>query len=471
MKPYSLLLKNVRVFDPLNNLDMQGDIAISEGKIAAIEADISPSQAKECHDLQGATAVPGIIDPHVHVGDIWGSRYSQPMLAKAGVCTALDMAGPLDNILSWLPEYGAGLNVAILQYASPPFTFTNSSPSRQEIDEFVNASLTGGAYGVKILGGHYPVTPDASRELIAQTRKQGGYVAWHAGTTDKGSNIEGMREAIECADGNFIHLAHINSYCRGAVRPEIEETQEAISLLLEHPNIYSESYLSPLNGTRLTCENGVPKSLVTCNSLKKLGYEATEAGIEAGFKAGNVYCIVDRDNESKRLTGEEGLRAWREHGTDLGGMFPVNSPVPRYILATAKRPTGDFVVDCFSTDGGCIPRNVIVEMGLALVALEALTLADFVRKTSWNPSRMLRLPNKGTLGIGMDADITVLDLKRHEPVATIASGKVAMLHGKVLGQGTHIICTKQGEKAIRKSGLTPYLADPSTPPLKMSETR
>ena len=471
MKEFDLLLKNVRVFDPLNQIDMQGDIAITDGKIAVIEEDIAPEKAQECHDLGGATAIPGIIDPHVHVGDIWGSRFSQPMLAKAGVCTALDMAGPLDNILSWLPKYGAGLNVAILQYASPPFTLKDSTPSAQEIETFVNTTMTGGAYGVKILGGHYPVTPEGSSQLIAQTRRLGGYVAWHAGTTSNGSNMNGMREAIECADGNYIHLAHINSYCRGAVKPEIEETQEAIELLQANPNIYSESYLSPLNGTRLACENAVPKSLVTCNSLKKLGYEATEAGIEAGFKAGNVYCIVDRNNESQRLTGDEGLRAWREHGTDLGGMFPVNGPAPRLILATAKRPAGDFVVDCFSTDGGCIPRNVIVEMGLALVTLEALTLADFVRKTSWNPSRMLRLPNKGTLGIGMDADVTVLDLKQSTPVATIAVGKVAMLHGKILGHGTQIICTKQGENAIRNSGLTPYLADPSAPPLKMSETR
>lgn len=471
MQEFDLLIQNTHVIDPINKIDLQADIGITNGKIAVIAPDLSPNRAKEHYNLQGATAIPGIIDLHVHAGSIWGSPYAQAMLAKAGVCTALDMAGPLDNVLNLQKEYSAGLNLAILQYASPLYTLKNSNPSKTELQDLVTQSLKGGAYGVKLLGGHYPLTPEASAILIAEITEQGGYVAWHAGTTNKGSNIEGMREAIECAGKNFLHLAHINSYCRGAIRSDIDEMQEAIALLAENPNIYSESYLSPLNGTRLTCEQGAPVSLVTQNSLKKLGFEPTEAGIEAGFKARQVFCVVDSNGESLRLTGEEAIHAWRTHSTDLNGMFPVNPPVPRYALATAKRASGDFVVDCFSTDGGCIPRNVIVEMGLALVELQAITLAEFVQKTSWNPSRILRLPKKGSLGIGMDADITVLDIERRKPVATIANGRLAMLNDKVVGKGTQVICTQQGQAAIRNCGLTPYLADPSTPALKISPTR
>lgn len=471
MPTYDLLLKNLHVFDPQNHVNQQADIAIAQGKIAAVDTDIPVALATETHDMALATAIPGIIDMHVHIGDIWGSPYGQTMLAKAGVCTALDMAGPLENILNVLHKHGAGLNLAILQYASPPFTLKSDTPSKNELATLVKNSLAGGAYGVKLLGGHYPLTPEASRELIEITRSQGGYVAWHAGTTHKGSNIEGMREAIECAGNHFLHLAHINSYCRGSIRPELDEMQEAIDLLLKHPNVYSESYLSPLNGTQLTCENGIPVSLVTGNCLKKLGFEATTQGMQQAFKARQVYCVIDAGNESIRLTGEEGLKIWQERGTQVGGMFPVNPPLPRIGLAAARRNTGDFVVDCFSTDGGCIPRNVIVDMGLALVALEVITLADFVRKTSWNPSRMLRLPNKGTLAVGMDADITVLNIQQRQPVATIAGGHIAMLHGTVTGRGTQVICTPQGETAIRAHGLTPYLADPAQPPLPMSATR
>ena len=45
-----------------------------------------------------------------------------------GVTTCLDMAGPLDDILNNVPEYGAGINMAILQFASPPFTFKSQLP-------------------------------------------------------------------------------------------------------------------------------------------------------------------------------------------------------------------------------------------------------------------------------------------------------------------------------------------------------
>ena len=471
MSSYDLIIKNTRVFDPVNQRDVIADIAIAEGKIVAIEPEISSYEGTDCYSLEGAIAIPGIIDLHAHSGSIWGSPYAQAMLAKAGVCTSLDMAGPLDNVLNLQENYGAGLNIAILQYASPPYTLESANPSHQALATLVRDSLNHGAYGVKLLGGHYPLTPEASALLIEEIARQGGYVAWHAGTTNKGSNIEGMREAIACADGNFLHLAHINSYCRGAIRPEIDEMQEAIELLIAHPNIYSESYLSPLNGTSLSCQEGVPVSLVTQNSLKKLGLPATEAGIELGLAANRLFCIVNVDGESRRYSGEKGVIAWREHDTRLSGMFPVNPPVPRYGLAVAKRETGDFVVDCISTDGGCIPRNVIIEMGLALVELQALTLAEFVYKTSWNPSRVLRLANKGSLGIGMDADITVIDPIKRSAVATIVNGKVAMLQGEIKGHGAQIICTERGAKAISARGLTPYLADPSQSPLAMSETR
>lgn len=468
---YDLVIKHVRVKDPINNIDCLADIGIENGKIAAIEPDIAISQGRKLINLAGYTAIPGIIDPHTHVSEFWGSNNGQSMLAKAGVCTTLDMAGPLEDILKSIPEHGAGLNVAILQFASPPYTLNSASPSESEISQLVETSLRDGAYGVKLLGGHYPLTPEASSNLIAEIARQGGYVAWHAGTTAHGSNIEGMREAIAMANGHFLHLAHINSYCRGAINNELEEAQEAIELLINNPNIYSESYISPLNGTSLACKDGVPISKVTCNSLIKLGFAATEVGMEEAFRAGKVGCVINGGSESVRICGEEGIRIWRENGTELGGMFPVNPPLPRIMLAEAKRASGDFVVDCLSTDGGCLPRNVLVEKGLGLVFLDVLTLDEFILKTSWNPSRMMRLSRKGCLGIGMDADITVLDIDNRRPVATIVGGNVVMYKGLVCGSGSTIICTSHGEAELKERGIKTYVADPSQKPLTMSKTR
>lgn len=60
----------------------------------------------------------------------------------------------------------------------------------------------------------------------------GAYTAFHAGSVEHGSNIEGMLEAVELADGNPLHLAHINAYCRGTVRPEMEETELALQAVV-----------------------------------------------------------------------------------------------------------------------------------------------------------------------------------------------------------------------------------------------
>ena len=158
---YDLLLKNAWVVDPLNSVNGVADVAIQDGKIAKVQRDIT-EEAKEVIDFTGKTLQPGIIDSHVHLGEMWGSPFGPRMLAMNGVTTCLDMAGPLDNILDNVPKYGVGINMAILQFASPPFTFKDANPSQQEMIDLIDKSLEEGALGVKLLGGHYPLEPEVS---------------------------------------------------------------------------------------------------------------------------------------------------------------------------------------------------------------------------------------------------------------------------------------------------------------------
>lgn len=64
---YDLLLKNGHTIDPLNNIDSKMDVAIADGKVAAVAADINPALAKQVIDVSGLYVTPGIIDIHVHV--------------------------------------------------------------------------------------------------------------------------------------------------------------------------------------------------------------------------------------------------------------------------------------------------------------------------------------------------------------------------------------------------------------------
>lgn len=392
---FDLLLKNAQVVDPLNGINDVCDVAVENGLIAAVEPDLG-SSAREVINFTGLVLQPGIIDSHVHLGTMWGSPFGPKMLAMNGVTTCLDMAGPLDDILDNVPQYGAGINMAILQFASPPFTFKSTTPSKHEMETLIDVSLEQGALGVKLLGGHYPLTPAVSSELIKTALERRAYVAWHAGTTEHGSNIEGMIEAVEMAGGYPLHLAHINAYCRGAIRNEMEETGIAIDLLKKNPNIFCESYISPKNGTRLTCgPDGKIQSKVTGNCLRHFGFSEDRDGVRAALLAKKAFVVYDAGGYSDLVTGQEALKLWENADSDVGGSFNINPPLPRIALAQAKRDDGSFVVDAISTDGGCIPRNVILSQGLSLVKLDVLSLPEFVQKTSLNPARMLRLKTKG----------------------------------------------------------------------------
>ncbi|MBI4579330.1 MAG: amidohydrolase family protein, partial [Planctomycetes bacterium] len=70
----NLLIKNGRVIDPANGLDMVGDVLLVGGKVARVEgrtgdtgAPDSQSPAPKTIDASGLVVCPGLIDIHVHL--------------------------------------------------------------------------------------------------------------------------------------------------------------------------------------------------------------------------------------------------------------------------------------------------------------------------------------------------------------------------------------------------------------------
>ena len=64
---YDLLLKGGHVIDPKNKIDAVMDVAVANGKIAAVGANIPAAQAKQTVAASGFIVTPGLIDIHVHV--------------------------------------------------------------------------------------------------------------------------------------------------------------------------------------------------------------------------------------------------------------------------------------------------------------------------------------------------------------------------------------------------------------------
>jgi dihydroorotase len=64
---YDLLIKGGRVIDPSRRLDAVRDVAISGGRIAAVESNLAAADAASTLDAAGKLVVPGLIDVHAHV--------------------------------------------------------------------------------------------------------------------------------------------------------------------------------------------------------------------------------------------------------------------------------------------------------------------------------------------------------------------------------------------------------------------
>lgn len=102
--PYDLLLKGGHVIDPANRIDRKADIAVRDGKIAAIEPGISPARAGNVVDLHGLYVTPGLVDIHVHIGyggapDNWYSPNARSHTPPLGIPADLMLTSGVTTVV------------------------------------------------------------------------------------------------------------------------------------------------------------------------------------------------------------------------------------------------------------------------------------------------------------------------------------------------------------------------------------
>ena len=139
-KIYDLLIKSATLIDPRNSIHRAMDVAIKDGRIAAVAENIAALRATQTIDAQGLYVTPGLIDIHVHVfastgkpgvynGDnsVWPDGHT----FRAGVTTVVDCgsSGALEfaqfkehiidrsktRVLAWLSIVKAGMTEAFEQ--------------------------------------------------------------------------------------------------------------------------------------------------------------------------------------------------------------------------------------------------------------------------------------------------------------------------------------------------------------------
>src|ERR1700737_4523775 len=130
---FDLLLRGGRVIDPASGVDGLKDVAVRNGKIAAVRSDILPTSAKEVVDVSGVIVLPGLIDTHAHVYQYVTGRFgmnADMVGVQSGVTTLVDQGGPSCMTL-------------------PGFRHFVAEPAKSRVYAFLSAYLVGG------LEGHY----------------------------------------------------------------------------------------------------------------------------------------------------------------------------------------------------------------------------------------------------------------------------------------------------------------------------
>jgi dihydroorotase len=120
---YDLLLRGGHVIDPAQNLDGACDVAVKDGRIAAVLPSIAPSTAKQSVDVSGKLVLPGLIDTHAHVFQHVTGRFgleADLCGVRSGVTTLVDQGGPSCMTLPAFREF------VVEQKQSRVFTFLSA---------------------------------------------------------------------------------------------------------------------------------------------------------------------------------------------------------------------------------------------------------------------------------------------------------------------------------------------------------
>ncbi|HZO88580.1 MAG TPA: amidohydrolase/deacetylase family metallohydrolase [Chthonomonadaceae bacterium] len=99
---YDLILRGGRILDPAQNRDERCDVALAEGRVAAVAPELPPGQAARELDCVGKLVTPGLIDLHGHA--YWGGTMlgilPDPLCNHTGVTTFVDAGSAgADNFL------------------------------------------------------------------------------------------------------------------------------------------------------------------------------------------------------------------------------------------------------------------------------------------------------------------------------------------------------------------------------------
>src|SRR5436853_6733283 len=349
---YDLLLKGGHVIDPANHLDAVMDVAVLKDKIAAVEKDIPASQAGKVVNASGLYVTPGLIDIHFHIGHggaplNWFTPEARAHIGPLGI--PADLA--LQSGVTTLVDAGTAGAETFLQEKEEVIDH-----AKVRVLAFLNIVANG------MNGGLEQSVDQMDPKLCAETIKKYPDIIVGVKTahfwTEEPWDAEhipwaAVDRAIDC--GNMTNVPVMFDFW-----PRPERTYADLILKKMRPgDIHTHVFAQQF------------PIILPDGKLNPIMTQARQRGVI--FDVG--------------------------HG---GGSFWFRNAVP-----AAKQ---GFVPDSLSTDLHTGDYRVLsmTEVMSKFLAM-GVPLNDLIKRSTVNPAHEIRRPELGTLSVGKEADIAVLE--------------------------------------------------------------
>jgi dihydroorotase len=182
---YDLLLQGGHVICPASGIDGVMDVAVVDGKIARVSADMLPSAARQAIDVHGKLVLPGLIDTHAHVYKYVTGRFGLDA----------DLVGVHSGVTALIDQGGASC------MTFPGFRHFVAEKAASRCYAFISAYVVGG-----LEGHYYPslYSPDgvdvaatvaaakANTDLVKGIKAHaeiGGYARWGTSVMELAARI------------------------------------------------------------------------------------------------------------------------------------------------------------------------------------------------------------------------------------------------------------------------------------------
>lgn len=383
----------------------RADVGIRGGRVVSLAQDL-PRGASEI-DASGKLVLPGGVDAHCHFdqpttdGSVMADDFFTGTRAAAcgGTTTVVPFACQMKghSLRAAVQDYhGRAEGKAVIDYA---FHLIVSDPTEQVVGQELPALIKDGYTSFKIYMTYDDLKLNDRQilDVLALARREGAMVMVHAENAD----------CIGWLTDRLLLAGNSGPRFHGAARPPVverEATHRAISLaeLVDVPIlIVHVSGRDAIEQIRWAQGRGLRIYAETCPQYIAL---TADDLARPGFEGAKCICSPPPRDKANQAAVWDGLES---------GVFQVFSSdhAPfRYADPRGKMLKGQSAAFTYVPNG--VP-GVETRMPILFsegVAAGRITLTKFVELTATNPAKIYGLyPSKGTIAVGADADIVVID--------------------------------------------------------------